>query len=179
MSDFTPDLLRLSRAIMLSPTDRGLRIIAKHSRERLFTITLAVGLVIGAGHASYDLISGARIQSLAKIVTFPIVLTSVVFVWSACFSLLGRVSSEKDARHDVQGIFLASSTFLLPGAIPGIGLIVMPALLLGWPYVIARYTASRLDVLPGHTFIYLVVPPVAFWCVIRAVFYFLGIAISN
>lgn len=171
MSSVFRDIFGLCRIVSLGKTSAALDAIHKHTVENLFVIAMIIGTLIGASQSILDLLSGDGFITVAKVFTFPAALISVSVLWSWLFCFL--VQNKKD-RFDIYAIFFGSSAFLLPGAIPILGTQILPFLLLGWPFIISRYTAKELELPPGQTFTYLILPPVVLLVCIRIVLFAVG-----
>ncbi len=165
MNRFFKELLLTARVVSLGRTDDAVARILSIRRERLLGFEAAMAFVIG-------IFLGVQSLSPLKFLGTPLFLVGITLIGAYLFAAFGEIAREQ--MLDIHSLFLGSSLFLLPGIIPLVGPVLMQALLVGWPFVLARFLARYLGRPPGRVFLQLCLPPALLWLILQLVFVVVG-----
>ncbi len=158
---FIRELLVTARTVLVGPTEAV--------RERLDAIP-AVRLL----GAQFILAFALGIQTFdpRKMIGYPVFLGALTLIWVLLFALVSEL--KRDQLPALYAYFLGTSLFLLPAVVPLVGPWFLQALVLGWPFVLARVLAAHLGRPPGKVLLDLILPPLILWLTIQAALWIVG-----
>ncbi|HBW46423.1 TPA: hypothetical protein DEF17_00635 [bacterium] len=170
MDEFFKELLSTSKTVLLGRTDIAVERLIGQSPLKLLAFEAVIGIITGI-HMS--------IQSASpmKLIGVPLFLISITILWAFLFAIFGEVC--RDNMIELYSLFIGSSLFLSPVVIPILGPILVQALFIGWPFVLARFISCRMKKSPGKIFIQLTLPIIIFWGALILIFYVAGKFLFN
>lgn len=179
MNQFFLDLFQLYRLVAVGRSERAVAMIRRISLERLMLGEALLGFLVGLNllitQDSARAIPSLVFLSPWQLFFFPVFLLGITLIWSFTFLILAGITADRNLYH---ALFFGSSLFLVPAVVPLLGAAIFPILLLGWPFVLARFLAAASGVKPGRVLLYLVAPPVFVWVVVHLIFIIIGRVIS-
>lgn len=167
-----------------SPLDGFLRELLGTARLALVGTTgalrariaaIPVGRLLG-GQLLMAFALGVQTFDVRKAFGYPVLLGSLTLIWALLFAFVSELG--RDRMPALYTAFLGTSYVLMPAVVPIAGPWFLQALLLGWPFVLARVLAVELERPPGRVLRDLVIPPLVLWFTLQAVLWIVGRAFS-
>lgn len=129
-----------------------------------------------AGQLLMAFVLGVQTFDPRKALGYPVLLGSLTLIWALLFAFVAELG--RDRMPSLYAAFLGTSYILMPAVVPLAGPWFLQALLLGWPFVLARVLAAELDRPPGRILRDLVLPPLILWLTLQAILWIVGRAFS-